>query len=345
MREGKGEIFFKFLVILLIFLNIVLLVWFLHKRAGIKERITPASPDFLKSSFYDTPCPALSLVDIAGNRINLQDFQGQVILLYFSHFYASEVPLLIFLNHLWEKFRLDGLRLFVVFPSEIIDLDYIFRNNQWTFPIVKGSGQIAAPFGAKPGTVVIIDRNFKIKFNLANPPKDTIYRQVRRYLDIEASSPPSLENLASYLLDLYFIDMITKDMINLGQQIVERPAIIVLCLSPCFSCPEARKISMLREVATPFQDKKAVVFFLFARGYNFNLIEEFALRNKLSGTNLRVGIICCDGGLLEKRYLDLFEFEVDPRLFIFNQEGKLIFAETKDNQRYLQPEFILEKIR
>jgi|GEM_PF-2234977 len=44
-------------------------------------------------------------------------------------------------------------------------------------------------------------------------------------------------------------------------------------------------------------------------------------------------------------YLSLFDFEIDPRLLIIDSQGKLVFLENKENQRNVNPEFILAKLR
>ena len=300
-------------------------------------------PSFISggnNSFYNSPCPSLQLVDLADKKISLEDLRGQVILLYFSKFYAQDVPTMIFLKHLWERFNKNGLNLFVIYPSQIINLDHIFRYYRWEFPVIKGEERLISGFQARLNDVVIVGRDFKIKFKLNSPPPGIIYRQIRRHLDSDYRQRLSLFELERRLKELSFYDIIKKESKKLVEEVRGRPIIINLFLSPCFSCPVNQRMAMIKQVCQEMTAKGMAIFNLFAQGNDPGLIEEYALKNDLFGEYSYVGTINRNQHLADDAYLDLFDFEIDPRLFLLNSQGELVFSENRDNQRDIKIKFI-----
>lgn len=75
------------------------------------------------------------------------------------------------------------------------------------------------------------------------------------------------------------------------------------------------------------------------------MIEEFIEKNGLFGKNYRVGIIKDFGELEDKDYYGLFDFEINPRLFILNAKGKITFLETIENQRKINLNLLVDRPR
>jgi len=71
------------------------------------------------------------------------------------------------------------------------------------------------------------------------------------------------------------------------------------------------------------------------------LIEDYSMRNELIGENIEVGII---QGVkdYEDDYYKLFDMELDSRLCILNEKGKVVFLETIKNQRKINFNFLID---
>lgn len=344
MKKLGREKFFLFLLIILILINITLISFFFRKWLSHQRNPSPSLVSSPETSFYNSSCPPLKLVDLAGNQINLKDFQGQVILIYFSNFYSQDISTLIFLNHLWEKFKKDGLNLLVIFASEVIILDHIFRYNHWLFPIIKNDGSVLSSFRSKLNDLIIVNRDFKIKFKLNSPPNTIIYHQILRNLGLSSPKKLSLSEMEKILKSMSFFDLRTKETKRLTDEIKDKPSLIALFLSPCLGCPVARKIEIFNQAGQKMEKGELSIFYLFAKGNNYALIREYALKNNLFDHNNYVGIINGNQRLTDNDYLNLFDFETDPRLFLINRQGKIVFVENAIDQRSINLKYILEKL-
>jgi hypothetical protein len=112
-------------------------------------------------------------------------------------------------------------------------------------------------------------------------------------------------------------------------------------VSPCFDCKEHRKIQLMKEIAIEKNLNKEQLILLFGRGNGFDLIKRLSDRNELS-RYLTVGIIQEFSELSEEEYYQIFELDVDPRIFIF-KENEIIFSEKLTDRNKINLDFFSKK--
>jgi peroxiredoxin len=111
--------------------------------------------------------PALTLVDLSGNKIDTSSYTGKVVLVNFWAAWctpcAEEVPQLVALQ---DKYRAPG---FQVIGISMEDSDSalrdFYRNYKMNYPVVAGSAKIAESYGGILGlpTTFLIGRDGRIR--------------------------------------------------------------------------------------------------------------------------------------------------------------------------------------
>ncbi len=86
---------------------------------------------------------------------------------------------------------------------------------------------------------------------------------------------------------------------------------------------------------------KGKVLILFGRGNGVEMIKDWAERMELD-ESISVGVI--EGSSSEDNYLKIFRFDIDPRIFVLDREGKIVYYEREGDERMITPEFILRRV-
>lgn len=324
--------FFYFFIISLIVINIILIVSILSRSRGkgVMPEEQLASIKVADNSFYNALCPEVELVDLQGNKFKLSSMMGEVIVLKFTRLLSSELPSLIYMDHVLGRLKEYGLKIFFIYPTK--------RSNPWSLservahlsiPIVRDDSTIMDSLNAEANDTIIIGKDFRIKFKHNYVSERTIYNQIVRFLKVtdllgkkEELSPAML---LSIMEKISYQNIDNGRIENIGQVMRNRTAFINLFISTCFGCPVGERIEIMKEVAARCRSSKTEIFFLFGTGNNLRMIEEYAERNQIFGENIRIGVIQKSEDLDRNEYYSLFDFKINPRLFIINKEGENVF--------------------
>jgi len=175
MEKGKG-IFqmeskkwnFVFLFLILIVINLLILS-ILKSRKAYKTNRDPqtSSVDVARTNaasnvmdIYNTPCPDITVTSIEGETYDFSNMVGNVIILKFSKFYKRNLPDLVYLEHVVNKYKEEGISLFFINSLGKHYLDKINAICKLEHPIIEDEGEISALFNAGSDDIVIIDREF-----------------------------------------------------------------------------------------------------------------------------------------------------------------------------------------
>jgi peroxiredoxin len=131
-----------------------------HDRTAkqTRERDTRSSP---------SQAPALTLVDLSGNKIDTPSYAGKVVLINFWAAWctpcAEEVPKLVALQ---DKYGARGLRVIgISMEDRDSALRDFYRKNNMNYPVVAGNKEIAEAYGGILGlpTTFLIGRDGRIR--------------------------------------------------------------------------------------------------------------------------------------------------------------------------------------
>jgi hypothetical protein len=160
---------YAFLAIL-IAANLLFMWLFINRLRSSKEKGTEALGRELNSDIfeessnpnsYDVQCPAIDLPIIGGPFVNLAEYVGSPILIRFTRMDLREVPHLVFLENVYQKFAKFGLKMFLIIENDnrrTQDGDHL---PELTIPLVEDQGAIASTFRAyqtKPSLWVKISK-------------------------------------------------------------------------------------------------------------------------------------------------------------------------------------------
>lgn len=111
---------------------------------------------------YDVQCPAIDLPIIGGPFVNLAEYVGSPILIRFTRMDLREVPHLVFLENVYQKFAKFGLKMFLIIEHDnrrTQDGDHL---PELTIPLVEDQRAIASTFRAYPDETILVGKDFKI---------------------------------------------------------------------------------------------------------------------------------------------------------------------------------------
>lgn len=204
-----------------------------------------------KDFVFDSVSPELTAVAYDGRKISLSQFRGNVIILRFSKFYFKELASILYLEHLAKSLEDEGVSLIFVNTLGEYDARAINKYIDITYPVIEDDGSISSLFSANHSDTFIIGKDFRIKFKLSEVDNGTIYKQVIRYADGDSAKSVSIPNhtLSGLIKKIFFRDIRDSSLENFGNFIEGKKAVLNLFISPCFGCPEGRRISLLRELS------------------------------------------------------------------------------------------------
>ena len=297
------------------------------------------------SDFYNRSCPELSLTSIEGEVIDLKNLIGNVIILKFSRFYKRDLPDLIFLEHVAGKFENLGVSLVFINSLGQHYKKEIDKICSFTSPVVEDQGSIAGLFNASLEDTIIVDRNFMIKSKYPGFDKRVIYSDIKRWTqnDENGDDNSSNEDLEVQLKDLFYFDVLEKREKPLFNPTLNKKVIITLFTSICTGCEENSRIQLLKDVSSGMNKKYQTVF-LFGIGNNKKNIRQYALLNNWDKFPISIGVIDRINPAQLSDYYELFEFNVDPRTFILDSSGAVLFQEYLRNANSID-EIFFRKIK
>jgi hypothetical protein len=223
--KGKRGIYLSkiafYLICFLIFINIILVFYNIYtrnKKAFNKDiqsiELPKDSTSFqnVHSDFFDRPCPEIVAHSINGVNITLRSFAGKVIIVRFSRFYRQELPYIVFLQDLAEKYKKFDTYLLFINSRGKHNQDEINKIVNLAFPVIEDDGSIRTLFNAYPEDTIIIGRDFKIKYKDDRFVKQIVYDELRQWV-FENSTPQDLplqEEISQAIKDMAFYDILKK---------------------------------------------------------------------------------------------------------------------------------------
>ncbi len=106
-------------------------------------------------------------------------------------------------------------------------------------------------------------------------------------------------------------------------------------------CPEGRRVALLKEIAKNIGSKGKVLI-LFGKGNRLEMIKDWAERMELD-ESISVGVI--EGSFHDNNYLKIFRFEIDPRLIVIDNEGKIVYSQKEGDSQFMTSKFLLRRLR
>jgi len=306
-----------------------------RKFSEMRQPIQNIHPDF-----YNSPCPEVSRYSISGEKINLRDLAGKVIIIRFSRFYRQDLPNLIYLQHLADKYRDQGV--FLIFIDSIgkYDEDGVSKIVNLHFPIIEDDGYLRGLFNAYPEDTIIVDRDFTLKFKYQLASKPLIYNEVMKWA-FSHQLPPliSEKELAQIIQNISFYDVLNEKRERV-RQIRNKRILLTLFTSACTGCQETSRVLLLKEVARKLDSDKVKILLLFGKGNNAEAIRQYAILNEWDEFPFTVGVIEDSKDLSKREYYQLFQFDTDPRTFIIDSAGKLLFLETRKMSKMINLDYL-----
>jgi hypothetical protein len=288
-------------------------------------------------SYYNSLCPDVELMTADGNKITLRSLLGHVIVMKFTENGPTDASNLVFLTHLYNKFKTWGLQLYFINKSN--DREMSPMSDAFSVPRIVDDGYLSALFNATQGDIFLIDKDLKIKLKTGDISNQNLYQVVRRFLfedkrPFSESTENDKECLSEVFSHLLYKNTQSRKTARLMTDVKLDKCIIYLSISNCFQCPENYRIKALKELAErKALDKKRIIV-LFGRGNDFELISHF-VKNTALDEYFTVGVIQDTDKDYEDSYWNIFRFDLDPRLIVLDR-GTIIFIENDKNHSNIQ---------
>lgn len=295
------------------------------------------------STFYDSLAPDFEKYGLDGKSVRVSDYAGELIILRFSPFYLNDLSSLLYLDHLANRFSKRGVRLFFInsrgkhYPEQIRNMVSL------TSTIIEDDGSLMELYDAEYDDTIIIGRDFRIKFKYNRADKATIYQEIVRYAIFEDSKEHQINSsaLKDLLLRLSFKNLRTNKRQSLADALKGQKTLLNLLVSPCFSCPETRRFTIIKEVA---ERSDVRVVMLFGKGNGDVILKEYLERYGLDSPRIEAGIIEEGGELDRSRYYEIYQYDIDPRIIILDKTASIIFLEEKGDDNKIDAEFLIRKL-
>jgi|GEM_PF-2004317 len=316
---------------------------------SLEEKLIQSQIDRIKrSEFYNAPCPEIILTSIESKKYDLKDLIGNVIIIKFSKFYKRDLPNLIYLEHVSNKYSEEGVSLLFI---NSLGKHYSAKINKicrFNSPIIEDNGEISGLFNAGSEDIVIIDREFNIKFKYPGGRtfnKSLIFNEVMRWTfpDIgHIKNNISYNELSLILNQLTYFDVFKKENIPIDTD--NKRTIITLFTSMCMGCEENLRIQLLKKISQHLNNKKSQIIILFGVGNNTKATKEFAKINDWNEFPFHIGVMT-ELNIKDntKDYYNLFSLKIDPRTFVLNKKEEVVFAEDFYNSKSINSKLLLKK--
>jgi len=353
----KKNWFFKSLV-LFVLINITLVIYnsfilkqrkYEYRKFLEKQRLSSEQPRFIPNTnvdFYGLPCPELTEYSATGEKIDLKSYIGNIILIRFSRFYRQDLANLVYLQHLADKYHDQNVSLIFISSLGIYDKEAVEKIVKLTSPIIEDDGLIAAMFNAFPEDLIIVDRNFTIKFKFHRASSFLIYDEVTKWTFKE--QPRNIlitnDNLARTIQNLAFYDIFNEEKRKINP-LHNKSVVLTLFTSACTGCEESYRIDQLKKLAGNVNIDKFEIIILFGKGNNKEAIKQYAIQNKWDEFPITIGVIDDFNEMTEMEYYQIYQLDTDPKSFIINPLGDIRFIETRRASKLINSNFLKRQLK
>jgi hypothetical protein len=205
-----------------------------------------------------------------------------------------------------------------------------------TAPIVEDDGKISSLFGAKQRDLIIVDRDFKIKFKYNLSDNNLAYRQITRYLGDELNQILLEREIEERIKRIVYLNVESNELEHLGELSKNRLAFVYLVCSFCPGCVQNKDIQSLKLLARNLYDKKGQVFLLLGRGNNVNVLRKLYIENQLKEAGIVMGVIQYLDGYSEADYYHMYRYEQKFQIIIIRQDGTVELLENATSNSILK---------
>ncbi len=133
--------------------------------------------------------------------------------------------------------------------------------------------------------------------------------------------------------------METGSLVSLRKKIRGKRAYVNLLIAPCYTCPELYRFSILKEVSKNLSQKSTEIIALFSKGNSEKSIKKIGEANGLF-EHMSLGII--DDAKVAPNYYDIYKYEIDPYLVVYNKKGNIILSENTHTTRKINEKYLME---
>lgn len=320
-------------------ISVGILALLLTRREPSSLDKKPLQPDrLIPITNYSRPCPELELQSVKGHRINLAEYAGKIITIRFSNFHYQDLPYLIYLDQL--NSRLDN-KMNLIFIRELRrgDIKQEKPIDILEAPIVEDDGYLAGLFNAYLDDLLIVGKDFHIKFKYNQASNSAIYQQIMRWIDNPVQSLRMPEDrLEEAIGKIRIKEMKSGLEIPLASIVEGKPALISIAISSCYACPEINRYQILDEISRKTEARKIPVVVLFSAKNPDGFLSQFMEKYGIA-EHFIVGTICNESAGMQSN--DIYNYELDSVLVALNKKGKIVFYEDVANTMKVSAEFIL----
>lgn len=323
--------FLKFFLLILISLSLIFLAYNIQNKIQYLKNKKYFHSNFIKNNDYNEECPDTNLISKKGEIFRLSDFNGSVILLRFTSFSKSDISRLVFLDHLYEAHKSENFIVFFIHLKPKNSIKKSYNSLKFLSPIIENDINISNLFKPKRNAIIIIDKEFRIKFHQNFVRNTIINNQVKRFLCLK-NSIYHLNNQKFNLniSKVHFKNIENGSVFNLDKAIFHKSSLITTLISTCITCSEHKRIIMLKELAILNILPKEQIYLLFGKRNNSKIISEYTKRYELINY-MTIGIVEDTNELSKDEYFSLFKLELNPCTYFINNNGKILFEENINN--------------
>jgi len=197
MRKENKLLRINIIIALLIMLVAINIILYLKKANSLSPEMKSDLSDSSilnekrPSEYYNLQCPKIDFFSTTGRKISIKEFTGDVIIIRFTRFDLRDLPYLLYLEHLYESLKKEGIHLLFI---QLIGKKYSETGYElipFDTPIIEDDGFISSTFQSGLYDTIIIGRDFRIKFKDKLIDNKTIYNLVLRFIygDKKSNNP------------------------------------------------------------------------------------------------------------------------------------------------------------
>jgi hypothetical protein len=314
------------IILIIIFAFSALVIYFKAKIADSKGINNGIMLSASNKQFYDQLCPDIEFVDSNRLPIRLSDYVGSVIIIKFSRFYKNELPELVFLNYLADKYASEKVKLFIINGLGGMDINKVNDYAHFSCPLIIDNGDIVRAFDAMPSDLIIINKEHRVKFKLATNDRNIIHREILRWSKGDIVSNKNIDIKLSDLLDIKYVDAITLKPEFIFKCNGKR-RVIVMFPALCATCSESLIINSIIDLMNdPNVDSNTEYLVIFGAGNTAKGVAEYVQSILFDKSRMAFGLIAKSKNI--PRYYDLFESNNGARVYLLSEANVLIHEGT-----------------
>jgi len=333
-----------FSIAVLLVLNTILVInntFIKNRNSIVKEAISiEPSEDIatiqdLNPELLNSPCPEFEAHSIDGSKIALRSLAGKVIIIRFSEFLRRDLPNIIYLQDLADKYENYDTCLFFINSRGNYDRTEVEKFAHLTYPVIEDDGTIRALFSASAEDTIIIGRDFNIKYRSGRFFKTSFLDELLKRICINPSldNPPARTAVAQSIKEMVFQDIYSREDIKVYQE--GKPLFLVVASSICMNCEETRRFQLLRKLAQSVDPERTNIRLILGKGNSFETIDDESQIQSWKGLPISLGLTRPFSSADKENYFNIFQLDIDPKAYIINSQGEVVFIETRMNSRSL----------